>query len=133
MFCQEKDEKEAVLLFSRNRNVCSEFEAIVSQRINVKMCGELELLEVLPQKNIVLAYIDVSEVTEHIMDYWKAVYKNPWIKNVPIIALCKEGNLVQYKASINVGVTDILTVPLESEQCKRRMACHLQTISSNEK
>lgn len=131
--CQEREEKVSALLFSKNRNVCSEFEAIASNVISVETCGELNELEVLPQKNIALAYIDVSEVTEHIMDYWKDVYKNPWIKNIPIIALCKEGNLIQYKASINVGVMDILTVPLESAQCKRRMARHLRTIDVNEK
>lgn len=131
LLCQEKEDEVSVLLLSKNRNISSEFKAIMFRGVNVELCGDMEELETLPKKNISIAYIDVSEVTENHMDYWKEIYTISGLKNVPLVAICKEGSLVQYKAAINVGVMDILTVPLENAQCKRRMACHLRTINEN--
>lgn len=122
-------EKKLVLLVSRNRNTCSTVCALTPRELSVKEFVEADDLARLAQEDIeraVLAYIDVSEPEEEVADILGRMYELPWMKNIPVVPLCAEGNLLQYRAALDFPVEDLLGVPIDVSFFKRRVVSHLK-------
>lgn len=115
--------QDAVLLLSRNRNVCSCVHAAMGVNVTVMECGEVESIERFPEilkEKMVMAFMDVSDEPDDGAQLWeKALHKYEWLQQLPVIAICRESNLPQLKAALDAGVNEILTAPLELSAVKR--------------
>lgn len=124
----DERDKKAVLLVSRNRGVCSTVHALMPQEIAVVEALDLEDLSQIKQEDtqrIVLAYVDASEVDKEPEKFWDTIYSYSWLQKIPVIALCREGALKQYRPALQRDIRDILGVPLEGTVFKRRTKKHL--------
>lgn len=123
--------QEAVLLLSRNRNVCSCVNAALGVNITVMECGDIDSLDRFPdaiKEKLVMSFIDVSGEKDDGKDLWDKAYKKyEWIRSTPVIGVCKESNIPQLKAALEAGVDEILTAPLDLNAVKRISAKFVQS------
>lgn len=127
----DEADKKAALLVSRNRGVCSTVHALMPQEMSVVEALDLEDLKQIKQEDIdriVIAYVDASEIDKEKESFWNEVYSHGWLNEIPVVALCREGNLNQYRAAMEKDIIDILNVPLEGFIFKRRTKKHLSDI-----
>lgn len=118
----DEDALHAVLLVSRNRSVCSMVQALMPEQLRViEVLTLADLPRVTPQQiaRIKMAYIDVSD-QEDCAQVWSTISTYSWVRALPTIAVCEEGNMTQYRSAMAAGVEDILSAPLESAVFRRR-------------
>lgn len=112
----------AALLFSRDKQNCGSIKLINE---------EIRLIEVLSPEDvryagdqyageIRLLYIDVSREKDNGEYLIKQVLGIEWLKEIPFFVICREGDMKQYAAAIQNGVTDLITVPIDITFAKRR-------------
>lgn len=124
-------DKKAALLVSRNRGVCSTVHALMPEEMAVVEALDLEDLKQLNKADIervVIAYVDASEADKRREEFWEEVYSNTWLNDIPVVALCREGDVKQYRTALKRDIMDVLNVPLEGFIFKRRTKKHLSDI-----
>ena len=79
-------------------------------------------------------YIDVSECADDGEKIWEEVKIVLQGKKVPVIAICREGNMKQIRYAAESGlVQDLLFAPLESDTLNRRVRAHLSLANERTK
>ncbi|MDD3218008.1 MAG: diguanylate cyclase [Lachnospiraceae bacterium] len=119
----DDDERQVVLLISRNRSVCSIILGNMPQEVRVVEALTLDDLKRIKPRDtekISMIYADVSEYQKDGEKYWQEMAQYPWVDFEKTIAICEEGEMSQYKAALLNGVSDILATPLDSNAVKRR-------------
>lgn len=117
-----KQGRMAALLFSRNKQNCG-----IINMIN----DEIRLIEVLsPEEvryasdeytgDIRLLYIDISDDSDDGQRTIKQITEIEWLREIPFITICREGDMNQYRTAINAGTRDILIAPLDITFARRR-------------
>lgn len=117
-------DKFAALLFSRNKAICS----------SIKMLGEdIRLIEVIAPENVRYApeqyagdirflYVDISKEIDSGNSLLDRMLSIEWLRAIPFLAICKEGDMEQYATAISRGAKDIITVPIDIIYAKRRIS-----------
>lgn len=86
---------------------------------------EYEQIEKTGQK-VGALYVDVSECADDGKKFWEEARIVLKGKKVPVIAICREGNMQQIRyAAASELVQDLLFAPLETETLNRRVRAHL--------
>lgn len=120
------DFRRAVLLLGRNRSVCSAVQMMCPKELRIVEALDTECLDKLDPADIadiMLAYVDISDMEENTLAFWEALRCCDWLQRVPIIVICEEGNLRQYREALSSDmVADVLTSPLEKSIFERRTA-----------
>lgn len=128
---QENDERTALLLISRNRNVCSVVNALVPTAVRVVEALTLEDLKSISEKDrekIVMIYADVSDLGDDSKAFWEYIRDISWISKNRCFAICQESNMAQYKDALDYGTADILTTPLDGAMFKRKTFRQLEKL-----
>lgn len=121
---KEKDNRDAILLFSRDRDICGKMASVVENTLNLCEVGtKEELLNEINeiQGKIKLLCVDAVDDKDDSMNIWSSVKNLEKIKGVSSIVICQEGNMQQYAKALQLGAADILSAPLELDNLKRRM------------
>lgn len=119
-----KDNRDAVLLFSRDRDICGTVASVVGNNLHLCEVGtKEELLNEIQeiQGTIKLLFVDAVDDKDDGMKMWNAVKDLEKMKDAFKVAICEEGNMQQYANALQLGVNDILSSPLEMDNLKRRM------------
>ncbi len=84
-------------------------------------CAQMDISQVLA------FYVDVSDLSDDGSGIWEKVTQVLAGKQVPVIAICAEGNMQQVKHSVMTEqVQDILYAPLEAANLKRRVKANMR-------
>lgn len=122
----------AVLLYTRNRNVSCAVNAVANEMINIienKSINELVSLKSDVYQKISFALLDISNEEHYGKSFWENIKDLEWFKKIPVLSICEESNIEQLKTAVNSGVKDVLTVPLDICQLKR---CVFRQLNQNE-
>lgn len=125
-------DSKTVLLFRGSRNVFSILEYIYRHPVMVERVSSIDDIDdymAEMKERVITVYLDMSESDGNDDIIWEYLRKRPWVGTVPVVALCREGNLCQMKNAVTSGViTDMLLTPLEPEQIKRRIKEYSRSI-----
>jgi len=121
---KEKDSRDAVLLFSRDRDICGKMGSVIENTLHLCEVGtKEELLNEIEEIHgtIKLLCVDVVDDKDDGMNVWSTVKDIEKMKGVTSVAICEEGNMQQYAKALQLGASDILSAPLEMDNLKRRI------------
>ena len=129
MFGEENqipDQKLQALVWSTSRNVASMLEFALPDFVHLKKVSSVEeIRESMGEKtgeDILGLFVDVSEEEDGGQARWQELGGLQREHALSMIAICKEGNLVQMKCALETeGIQDLLLAPLEANVLKRRM------------
>ena len=122
-----EDIRPTVLLISRDRGICSIVHAFVPESVRVVEAIEVDELQYVKKEDIEklsIVYVDVTD--ENSDEIWQAIRKYEWIDFKNVLAICQEGNMVQFRQALEYGAADILTAPLDGNAFKRRTLKQLE-------
>ena len=132
---QQKTEEEScmsALVWSNSRSIHSTIEYISGNYVKVVDIGSKEALDKAlneTDSQISVVYVDVSDCPDDGTAVWENLKMMPEFSEIPVVAICQEGNLTQMKAAvISDVISDLLLAPLEPELLRRRMHHHLGEI-----
>lgn len=110
------------LLFSRNRDICGVVNMIIENimLIEILFPGDILCVSKKYANDIRLLYIDISAESDDGEALLNQIKDIEWLKNVPIFAVCKEGNMKQYANALKANSTDIIPAPIDITFAKRR-------------
>lgn len=123
------DMRSRVLIIGGNRGVSSIIDAQLASVYHITEVKSIAELKAIPDEemaNTVLAYADVSDFVGCCTDFWHELSDMPAMHGFPVIAVCEEGNLAQYKDALDARVDDILSSPIEISAFRRCTARHLE-------
>ena len=123
---QTPDQKLQAFVWSSSRNVTSMLEFALPEFVHLKKVISVEeIRENMGEKtgeDILGLFVDVSEEEDGGQARWQELGELQREHALPMIAICKEGNLVQMKCALETeGIQDLLLAPLEANVLKRRM------------
>lgn len=114
-----------VYVWTGSRNVLSTIEYAFKHPVSVEGVKTLDELRDAVRKEpekLLAVYVDVSDEADYGESIWSQLDEEEWAKQVPLIAVCKEGNLRQIRnAVLSDCLFDLLLAPIEPEQIKRRI------------
>lgn len=130
-----EEDNVTALLFSRNKSICGSIRRI---------SRNIRLIEVLSPEDaryagdqyagdIRLIYIDISMEKDDGENLIERVKNIEWLREIPIFAICKEGDMKQYATAIQYGTKDIFTVPIDIGFAKRRISKFLASRDNDKK
>lgn len=125
----EDDNRPAAILLSRNRSICSIVNAMMPQEIRVieaLKTIDMQFISDEEREKCVLAYVDVSDEKGNAENFWEVFQEGDYISMDKVVAICREGDLAQYKAAMQAGVWDILSAPIDGAAFKRRTNVYLE-------
>lgn len=125
---KEKDERDAILLMSRDRDVCGKMRCAIEDKFHICEAATKEEMENVVKDiagQIKLVCVDVIDDKDNGKAKWEILADFDVLKEVPRIAICKEGNMMQYAQAIQEKSIDILSAPLDLENLKRRMETYI--------
>ena len=121
---QTPDQKLQAFVWSSSRNVTSMLEFALPEFVHLKKVisvGEKT------GEDILGLFVDVSEEEDGGQARWQELGELQREHALPMIAICKEGNLVQMKCALETEVIqDLLLAPLEANALKRRVKIWMQ-------
>ena len=121
----DMDDREIVILCSRVRSICSVMEEIIGKNyrfIPTISMDELKIKVREVKQKVTLLCIDVSDELDDGDELWDIIGKDEIMNQIPVLAVCKEGNMKQYRKAIAYQNTqDMVTAPLEVDQLRRIM------------
>lgn len=122
----DPDQKLQAFVWSSSRNVTSMLEFALPEFVHLKKVISVEeIRENMGEKtgeDILGLFVDVSEEEDGGQARWQELGGLQREHALPMIAICKEGNLVQMKCALETeGIQDLLLAPLEANVLKRRM------------
>lgn len=113
-----------VCICSNSRNIVTMLMFAYPPSMQTRQITSVQEYEKILQsgKTVGMLYVDVSEAADDGKEIWKEIRKLPGSIKVPVIAVCKEGNMAQLQYALLEGkVQDILFAPLEAEALQRRV------------
>lgn len=113
-----------VCICSNSRNIVTMLMFAYPPSMQTRQITTVQEYEKILQsgKTVGVLYADVSEAADDGKEIWKEIRKIPGSTKVPVIAVCKEGNMAQMRYALMEGqVQDILFAPLEAEALQRRV------------
>ena len=128
---QTPDQKLQAFVWSSSRNVTSMLEFALPEFVHLKKVISVEeIRENMGEKtgeDILGLFVDVSEEEDGGQARWQELGELQREHALPMIAICKEGNLVQMKCALETEVIqDLLLAPLEANALKRRVKIWMQ-------
>ena len=128
---QTPDQKLQAFVWSYSRNVTSMLEFALPEFVHLKKVISVEeIRENMGEKtgeDILGLFVDVSEEEDGGRARWQELGELQREHALPMIAICKEGNLVQMKCALETEVIqDLLLAPLEANALKRRVKIWMQ-------
>ncbi|MDD6307406.1 MAG: diguanylate cyclase [Clostridiales bacterium] len=125
----EDESSLSALVWSNSRNIHSTIEFISGNYVRVVDIGSKEALNAALDKEncqVSAVYVDVSARQDDGTEVWEVLKRMPKLSEIPVVAICQEGNLAQMKAAVvSDTISDLLLAPLEPELLRRRMHYHL--------
>lgn len=114
-----------VWTLSNQRDVLSIIEGVCMPDIKIRVytqtreiCNKIQGGSKLPK----ILFVDVSSCEDDGKQIWNDLKDVGQFDNVSVIAICEEGNMVQYKMALSCDkVDDIISNPLEGKSLKRRI------------
>lgn len=125
---QQPSELHVALLLSRDREIRSMINIISSdvRLLTISYPGEAEYFKREFSAQIQLLYLDISNEKDNGENLLEQIQTVFWLRNVPFIAICQEGNTGQYANALEKGAADIIPAPIDVVFARRR-AEHLYT------
>lgn len=120
----EEESNNIVVVYNSSRTICSSIEEVLRENaklIHVNNMNELSRIVDENFDNIKTIFVDVSDEIDEGTYIWKNIESIKKLSNYPIIAIFKEGNLIQCKKAIEANVFDIIINPIESTYLRRRL------------
>ena len=127
----EQSRKQLAIVWSGSRNVTSMIEFALPDSVQLKQVDSVEMIrecmEEAAEEGILALVVDVSEEEDQGQARWQELGELQREHALPMIAICKEGNLVQMKCALETEVIqDLLLAPLEANALKRRVKIWMQ-------
>ncbi len=128
---QNPDQKLQAFVWSGSRNVTSMLEFALPDFVHLKKVSSVEEIRTaMGEKNCeesLALFVDVSEEEDGGQARWQELVELQREHTLPVIAICKEGNLSQMKGALETeGIQDLLLAPLEANVLKRRVKIWVQ-------
>lgn len=115
----------SVFLYTHSRNVASTLEFVFAPSDKLELFSTLsELRDKLsePDHAIAAIFLDVSNLKDDGTALWQELRTQPLGSSIPVIAICKEGNLTQVRnAVLSDQIDDLIVEPIDVESLKRRI------------
>ncbi len=110
------------LLLSRSRETRSIISSISDhvRLLTISCPGEANYFKKEFASQIQLLYLDISGEKDNGNDIISQMQSIFWLRRVPFIAICQEGNMEQYATAIQKGAADIIPAPIDVIFAKRR-------------
>lgn len=123
----------AALLFSRDKGVCGSLKMV---------CGNIRLMEVISPEDVRYAgeqyagdvrliCVDISKETDNGKSLIERMLSIEWLREIPFIVICREGDMGQYGTAVQCGAKDMIMAPIDSTYAKRRIAKFFAGISND--
>lgn len=112
----------AALIFSRNKEICG-IVNIMNEDIDVieRLSPEdLSHNSELHFEHVCLIYLDISMEPDNGLSLIEQMQSIEWMKPIPFIAICREGDMGQYAAAIYSGAEDLIMAPIDITFARRR-------------
>ena len=124
------DKKQLAMVWSGSRNITSLLEFSMPDSVHLKSVTSVEDIRECrngeTEKPLAL-FVDVSEEADHGQSRWQELAELRGEHTLPMIAICKEGDLEQMKCALETeGIEDLLLAPLEANVLKRRAKVWMQ-------
>ncbi len=120
----DRDAK-SVFLYTHSRNVASTLEFVSAPSDKLELFSTLnDLRDKLPEPDheIAAIFLDVSNLEDDGTALWQELRTQPLSSSIPVIAICKEGNLTQVRnAILSDQIDDLIFEPIDVESLKRRI------------
>lgn len=116
--------KERVMLIcSENRGLRRALSELVEevQSIEVSTLQEMIRFQKSYGDDLRLLWIDISCNSEAQLHLLNKLSQCSEFSSIPYVALCAEGDMAQYRWALDAGAADIISMPLDEGQAKRRM------------
>ena len=128
---QTPDQKLQAFVWSGSRNVTSILEFALPESVHLEKISSVEELregmEEKTDEEMLCLFVDVSEEEDGGQARWQELRDLQREQNIPVIAICKEGDLSQMKRALETGeIRDLLLAPLEASMLKRRAKIWMQ-------
>ncbi len=128
---QSQDQKLQAFVWSGSRNVTSMMEFALPDFVHLKKVSSVEeirtAMEEKTGEDTLALFVDVSEEEDGGQARWQELGELQREHTLPMIAICKEGDLRQMKGALETGeIQDLLLAPLEANVLKRRMKIWMQ-------
>lgn len=120
----EKDERNVIMLCSRDRMIQNTVANLVGTQYHFEDVISIEELEhrLKKETKTVAVLYDVSTDSDDGKGAWEQISKMKEIGDIPVVALCKEGDMQQYRATLLCDkVQDIINTPINDEILERRL------------
>ena len=118
----DKGEKSQLMLLGNK----PDFSLVVSTTMNdtlslfqLSTIDELHSLNAESLKGVKLIYLDVQEFMNQLEEL-QSCFSKDILKNIPIIAICEEGNMEQYRFAMQLNIVDLIASPISPSSLKRR-------------
>lgn len=118
----DKGEKSQLMLLGNK----PDFSLVVSTTMNdtlslfqLSTIDELRSLNAESLKGVKLIYLDVQEFMNQLEEL-QSCFSKDILKNIPIIAICEEGNMEQYRFAMQLNIVDLIAFPISPSSLKRR-------------
>ena len=118
----DKGEKSQLMLLGNK----PDFSLVVSTTMNdtlslfqLSTIDELRSLNAESLKGVKLIYLDVQEFMNQLEEL-QSCFNKDILKNIPVIAICEEGNMEQYRFAMQLNIVDLIAFPISPSSLKRR-------------
>lgn len=118
----DKGEKSQLMLLGNK----PDFSLVVSTTMNdtlslfqLSTIDELRSLNAESLKGVKLIYLDVQEFMNQLEEL-QSCFSKDILKNIPVIAICEEGNMEQYRFAMQLNIVDLIAFPISPSSLKRR-------------
>lgn len=115
------------LLLSDELTIYNTIDAILNNNLLVKtvsfhqIMNKQTLEQTMTIKNIKILYVDISLEKDNGRAALKKLQSCHYLSHIPVIVICREGNLIQYKNAIKANALDIIFNPIDIAFAKRRI------------
>lgn len=118
-----------MVLCSRDRFVCNIISGVTENIINLSERSSIEQTAITLRDhsdNVSFIFIDMSVSNDNGEKIWKYINSHQEFNDVPVVAICEEGNMRQYKLAVDNNVMDIISMPLDASVVRRRLLHYME-------
>jgi len=118
------NEDEIVLVYNSSRSICAGIEEVLGDHVKLIEANSIHDVSVALDTyhgRTKFLFVDVSDEMDEGTYIWRNIESIQKDDEIPMIAVVKEGNLIQYKKAIDAGMKAVVESPIEYNYLKRKL------------